>query len=77
MMLTWALLLLSRPVRTVPLLYSGKSKGTGHYRRFRAAVFIVFTREDSFELIIHARFSGVIHTNEDEQYFPLTVINFA
>jgi hypothetical protein len=39
--------------------------------------FIVFTREDSFELIIHARFSGVIRTNEDEQYFPLTVINFA
>ncbi len=38
--------------------------------------FIVFTKEDNFELIIHARFSEGIRTNEDEQYFPLTVTSF-
>jgi hypothetical protein len=34
--------------------------------------FIVFTKEDNFELIIHAGLSGGIRTNEDEQYYPLT-----
>lgn len=38
--------------------------------------FIVFTKADNFELIIHARFSAGIQTNEDEQYFPLTVLRF-
>ena len=38
--------------------------------------FIVFTKEDNFELIIRARLGGGIHTNEDEQYFPLTVTGF-
>jgi hypothetical protein len=38
--------------------------------------FIVFTKEDNFELIIHAGLGGGIHTNEDEQYFPLTVTGF-
>jgi hypothetical protein len=39
--------------------------------------FIVFTREDNFELIIHASLGGGIHTNEDEEYFPLVVTGFA
>ncbi len=38
--------------------------------------FIVFTREDNFELIIHARLGGGIRTNEDEQYYPLAVTGF-
>jgi hypothetical protein len=38
--------------------------------------FIVFTKEDNFELIIHAQLGGGIHTNEDEQYFPLTATGF-
>ena len=38
--------------------------------------FIVFTREDNLELIIHARFDGGFRTNEEEQYFPLTVTDF-
>jgi hypothetical protein len=38
--------------------------------------FIVFTKEDNFEIIIHAGLSGGIRTNEDEQYFPLIVTGF-
>lgn len=37
---------------------------------------IIFTKEDTFELIIHAGLSGGIRTNEDEQYYPLTVTGF-
>ncbi len=38
--------------------------------------FIVFTKEDNFEIIIHAGLSGGIRTNDDEQYYPLTVTRF-
>jgi hypothetical protein len=38
--------------------------------------FIVFTREDNVELIIHAQLGGGIRTNEDEQYYPLAVTGF-
>lgn len=37
---------------------------------------IVFTREDNFDLIIHARLSERLQSNEDEQYLPLKVVRF-
>lgn len=37
---------------------------------------ISFTNEDSFELVIHAKFGKEIHSNENEQYFPLIVTGF-
>ena len=37
---------------------------------------ISFTNKDSFELVVHAKFGGTMHSNENEQYFPLMVTGF-